>query len=95
MGFWETYGAVVLGIVLSVLGPILRQALPKPKEERTRGEFWKEYGENVKPFLALGVFSVLTALLVVAILGDTLGQDWRTALVAGYAWDSTLQKAKG
>jgi hypothetical protein len=35
----------------------------------------------------------LTAFLIVAFLGDTL-KDYRAALVAGYAWDSTLQKMR-
>jgi len=52
------------------------------------------YRNRIKPYLALGLFSLLTALLVVAFLGDTLGSDWRPAFVAGYAWDSTLQKVK-
>ena len=37
--------------------------------------------------------SALTALLVVAFIGDNL-MDPRAAILAGYAWDSTLQKMR-
>jgi hypothetical protein len=40
------------------------------------------------------MFSLLTALLVVAFTQETL-TDWKAALLAGYAWDSTIQKLKG
>lgn len=45
------------------------------------------------PYFLLGVASMLTALLIVALLADTL-KDHRAALLAGYAWDSTLQKLR-
>jgi hypothetical protein len=32
--------------------------------------------------------------VVVACLGDAL-TDWRSALIAGYLWDSTVQKITG
>lgn len=90
MAFWDIYPAVVVGVVLSVAWPLLRNALPKGAGIAP-SDWWKD----TKPYIALAVFSLLTALLVVAIAADTLGQDWRPALVAGYAWDSTLQKVKG
>lgn len=89
MGFWDIYPGVLAGVILSFAWPLLKNALPKG-ERVTRSKWWEE----TKPYVALAVFSVLTALLVVAILGDSLGTDWRPALIAGYAWDSTLQKVK-
>lgn len=47
-----------------------------------------------RPYALLGAFSLLVALLVVAFLGDAL-TDWRSALIAGYLWDSTVQKITG
>ena len=47
--------------------------------------------EAAKPYVALGIGSMLTALLIMAFAGDSLN-TWKAALLAGYAWDSTLQK---
>lgn len=83
----------VLGILISIVLPILRALLPRPAPgdaDSTRSlvsEFWVQ----ARPYLAVGLFSLLTGLLIVALTWETLA-DWRAALLAGYAWDSTLQK---
>ncbi len=84
-----------LGVVVSVVLPILRKALQNSgllnKGVRlAKGVLWAA----VKPYLILGLFSLVVALLLVAFLRDQL-TDWRVALLAGYAADSTLQKLKG
>ncbi len=71
MGFGEIYGAVVLGIIPSIVGPLLRKVIPT-QVELTESQ---PYFDRIKPFLAIGAFSLLTALLVVAFLGDTLGTE--------------------
>ena len=95
----KIYGWCVLGIIISVILPILRQSLPKPatagfaahvSEGSRLGRFWTV----AWPYLALGLFSALSAFLIVASVGNSLN-DYRAALLAGYAWDSTLQKLKG
>ena len=95
----KIYGWCVLGIVISVILPILRQSLPNSTtmkmmvpapEESGLHQFWRV----AWPFLALGLFSALSAFLIVASVGNNL-KDYRAALLAGYAWDSTLQKLKG
>lgn len=89
-----------LGIVISVLLPILWEAVyryfPKPKPAAAVmpagaavGAFWRA----AVPYLILGAASLLTAVLVVAFVGDTM-KDYRAALLGGYAWDSTLQKLR-
>jgi hypothetical protein len=45
----------------------------------------------IRKYLILLIFSLVTALLIVAVLGDSI-TGWRAAFVAGYAWDSTIQK---
>ena len=96
-----TYLWCTLGIVISVLLPIVWEAVrryfPKPvvmgqMEARYEAAvlaiaFWR----IVAPYLILGIASLVTALLIVALGGETL-RDYRAALLAGYAWDSTLQK---
>lgn len=86
MSFFQIYLLVAAGIAVSILIPILKRLLPKPEPAGVAG-FWKK----LKPYIWVGVFSLLTAVLIVAFLGDSL-QDWRAAILAGYAWDSTLQK---
>jgi len=93
--FLPVYGFCTLGVIISILLPVLRQALPQPRAT-TAGisailpRIWKV----AKPYLALGLFSLLVAILLVAFLQDQL-TDWKAALLAGYAADSTLQKLKG
>lgn len=94
------YGWCVLGIAISVVLPILWQSVYRyfPKQSLAlRGEpglvapivldIWK----IVLPYLLLGLASAMAAVLIIAILGDTI-TDYRAAILAGYAWDSTLQK---
>jgi hypothetical protein len=90
MTFALAYLTVALGIVISVVLPILRQFLPKPPiiggvaaVDQTR--------TVVKQYLVLGIFSLLTALVIMAFASSLL-DTWKAALLAGYAWDSTLQK---
>ena len=83
---WAIYFTCALGIVISVILPILRALLPKPSPDQGT---W----DVIKPYVILGVFSLVAAILIVAASGESL-KDWRAALVAGYAWDSTLQKLR-
>lgn len=49
--------------------------------------------EITRPYFVLCAASALTALLLVAFLGGAL-TDPQAAILAGYAWDSTLQKLR-
>jgi len=95
MSFVEMYLYCVLGVVISVILPILRQFLPKTRQVRGGKNQILQYLWGVaKPYLVLGVFSCVVSLLLLAFAGDAI-KDWRAALLIGYAWDSTLQKFKG
>lgn len=89
------YAWCVVGIVISVALPplwaVVRQRFPADgaQPKGLVADIW----DVTKPYLALGAASVLTALLLVAFLGDNL-LDPRAAILAGYAWDSTLQKLR-
>jgi hypothetical protein len=48
----------------------------------------------LRPYVVVGVFSLAVSVLIVAFLGDKL-KTWESALIAGYVWDSTLQKITG
>jgi hypothetical protein len=84
--FVWSYLAVTAGIVISILLPILRAMLPEPP---------KPYAPVVssagRQSLVVGVFSLLTALLVVAFRNGDFMNPY-SAILAGYAWDSTLQR---
>ena len=87
------YLSVTLGVIISIVLPILRAMLPKPratvlarKESRT-SRLWK----ITKPYIITGVFSLLVAVVIVALLGDNI-DSWQKAFLAGYTADSTLQK---
>ena len=89
MTWLDTYLLCVAGIVVSIVLPILKGLLPKPLgvDAADRTTFWN----FAKPYLIVGLFSLLTGVLIVAFTWGTIN-DWRAALLAGYAWDSTLQK---
>jgi hypothetical protein len=85
---WGFYPYVVLGILISVALPILRGYLPKPMKFIDGDKpLWKVY-------LGTGLFSLLAAVVIMALAGDAI-KTWnrQTALLAGFAWDSLLQKA--
>ena len=80
------YWFCVLGILISIVLPILRQLLPKPAFITTDIPAWKRYA-------GVGLFSLITAVVVVAFGKNSVSSWlWYDALLAGYAWDSTLQK---
>jgi len=94
--FFEIYLACVGGILISVILPIIRRSLPESTGGGglASGESWLTRVWGVaRPYLVIGLFSALTALLIVAFLGQQL-TEWRAALLAGYAWDSTMQKLR-
>jgi hypothetical protein len=86
------YLYVVLGILISVILPLLRKKLP--------GLFGITsllspdlIAASTNVYIVVGLFSLLTAVLIVALGGSaTSSWEWFTAILAGYAWDSTLQK---
>jgi len=84
--FYPQYCFCVLGILISIILPILRRFLPKPLTLSADPPVWKRYA-------VIGLFSLITAIVVMAISKDkTTSWQWYDALLAGYIWDSTLQK---
>lgn len=88
---YHLYLSVSAGVLLSIALPILRALIPKPPSAAAgvTSAVWAE----LRPFVVVAAFSLLTAILVVAFAGDAFHSwKWYQALLAGYAWDSTLQK---
>ncbi len=82
------YLSVAAGVAVSVILPLIRPMLPKPLAMKNPPpKFW----EYAKPYLVTAIFSLIVALIIVALLGDTL-TTWQAAFIAGYTADSTLQK---
>ena len=101
----KIYGFIVIGIIISVIIPILRKLLPKPPAEvlsaiktATRKEptFWTIFFEAARPYFYLAIFSIVTAVIVLAYLGSSAyGIAWSSAVIYGFTWDSIVQKAAG
>lgn len=89
------YFFCALGVGISVALPILRKYMPKNDEGAIDGEKGSEKFMRIsRSYIALGGASLLISFIVFALLRDTL-TDWAVALLAGYSWDSTLQKVGG
>ncbi len=88
LGFWQAYGYVALGIAVSLVLPILRAMLPAPPSPKA---LFVGLWPKASPYVIIGMVSLVAALLVLAVVEDPF-TDWKSALLAGYMWDSTLQK---
>jgi hypothetical protein len=87
MSTMTIYLSVAGGVAISVFLPLIRALLPKPPAALRGAAKW----EVIRPYVVTGIFSLVVAVLVVAAMGSRL-DSWSTALFAGYAWDSTIQK---
>lgn len=93
---WTLYLWCVLGVTISIVLPILAAAVRVYWPAQRAGPAGlgadaKRFWPVVRPYIVLGLFSALTGIVVLFALGDQL-KTIQTALLAGYAWDSTLQK---
>ena len=95
LGIWA---CLVVGIFISFVIPVIRKTYGITLQTRTdnvdkydwrkaKSDLWKE--ANI--YVVILVLSILTSMILYAYLLDTL-VDWRAALIAGYVWDSSLQK---
>ena len=94
---WK-YELCILGIVISVVLPPLwafvrTKFAPPPNATKGFGAAVVTMWTLLLPYLALGAASTLTAVIVIAVAGDKITSA-TGAVLAGYAWDSTLQKLR-
>ena len=82
--FWINYLIICGGVLISIILPVVKQFIIKSKGI--------ERQVAIKPYLMTGLFSLLAGILIFAFVEDIT--DWKEALIAGYAWDSTLQKLR-
>ncbi len=86
-----TYLCVVAGVIAAVLLPFLA--------ELVRREFPPTAGPLIPPwvrsFCLLAIFSMLTALIALAIWrsqNPTGDLQWYTAVLIGFGWESAVEK---
>lgn len=100
MDFLQTYMACAGGVILSIVVPVLAKAVRQqfntggPAQLGGVGVFVRAVWQWLRPYIILGAFSLAVALLIVTFSGELL-RTWQAALIAGYLWDSTLQKITG
>jgi len=88
------YFSVALGVVISIVLPLIRPLLPKPPKvtgQSKKESKWSKAWKIIRPYAITGLFSLIVALLIVAFFGETI-DTWQKGLLAGYTADSTLQK---
>lgn len=100
MAWWQAYLYCAAGVALSILIPVLSKSVRESLElgsAATLGRttrIFRMIWKTTRPYIALSALSLAVAAVIVAVAGDAL-HDARAALVAGYLWDSTLQKVTG
>jgi len=96
---YQLYFSVAGGVITSVLLPVMIRsvqtifatAAPADIDESAWVRFVRIAWPHIRKYFILLGFSLLTALVLVAFIGDKLS-GWGQAFVVGYAWDSTIQK---
>lgn len=88
-----------LGIFFSFAIPVLKTYAVKivkrlRKTPDAEVNTWQEVWKAASPYLATTLLALFVAVVVVASLysAKTPMPDWYVPFLAGYAWDSTLQK---
>lgn len=100
MSFWHAYTACAGGVLLSFIIPVLSISVKKqfnvggPAGFGGIGLLARTIWQQAKPYATLAVLSLAVAIVIIAFSGDSL-KTWQLAFLAGYAWDSTLQKIAG
>jgi len=85
-------GFAALGVALSVLIPFLAAIVARYWPSNSSFTTWSDIIGALRPYIALGLFSVVVGALVAAAADFTSKE---TALLAGFAWDKTLQVSRG
>ena len=101
----ELFLYMVLGIMTSVIMPNLWKAVREyfPKERGSMGQTIWRFVQTVwrlgKKYVILAICSMVTGVLLLAIYkfilakgGGIIIQDWWSAFLSGYGWDSIIQR---
>lgn len=91
---------ILVSITLPVLANIVRQFTKPPVDTHSKNKTLTRIWNLFRPYILTGLFSLVTALVLYAFyqvnLTDTqLPLSGWSAFLAGYTYDSTLQKLIG
>jgi hypothetical protein len=92
--FWAA-----VGIITSFIIPVLKKyavQVTKLRDTPNAVDPWQEIWKAVSPYVATTLLSLFVAVVIVASLysAKTPMPAWYVPFLAGYAWDSTIQKIK-
>lgn len=90
LDYWTEVKYASIGVALSVVMPFLL-AIVKKYWPNTSVNTWTDVWNRTVPYLALAGFSIVVGVLVAAAADF---ESKELALLAGFAWDKTLQVAK-
>jgi formate hydrogenlyase subunit 3/multisubunit Na+/H+ antiporter MnhD subunit len=89
LDFWAKWGLVIIGVIISVILPILIAAIKKAFPQgnaiyNVPAPLW----DVARPYLLLGLFSIVIGLFLALVIPmETVA----TAVLTGFAWDKTVQ----
>lgn len=86
------YLGICLGVILAVVYPVLRGFVTKAFPPATAAPGLPPW---LKKYLALGAFSLLVGLVVLAAweqVNPGIVPSFLTAVLLGFAWESTIEK---
>jgi hypothetical protein len=97
MNDFIAYLWIALGVVIAVVLPVMIAHLKKefPQEETFKAPDTKSLPPWLKKYLYLGAFSLIVALVSLAIWKNSNPNTqlvWYSAFVIGFAWESAVEK---
>ena len=98
MSVWTLYLLFVVGILLSLLLPVMLKWLREARDTSNRGfgDVWPKVWAFIKPYVKIAVSSAVVGLALVIVFlaanGKSENVAWYNAIIYGFGWDSAVQK---
>ena len=90
---------ILVSIVLPILSKSVRQFVRSDVEQHGKKRGFKKFWRMIRPYVLVGLFSLVTATVVLAVYKSNLPPEqpgfvssWSQAFLYGYTYDATLQK---
>jgi hypothetical protein len=90
LSYWTEVFFAAIGVVLSILLPVLYTVVKRLWPQTGLTE-WTEVWKLIFPYVVLGVFSLVVAILLSAAADF---ESRESAVMAGFAWDKTIEMAQ-
>jgi hypothetical protein len=95
---WVVYLWIVLGVFVSLIMPVIKQlATPPQGGKGGLTGFFARIWPIARPYVFMGIYSLLSALIILAGLSAAklpMVNTFGSAFLLGYFCDATLQKLK-